>query len=240
MKIWPLHLRIIMMSLPLLLALTSALAWAAPIPLLSQVAAAFEPSRTGFDPLSPTERELALQLAQQDSRLSRFQRAETLLVERHQEAKSTTQSGQWSRRADVYVYDYEADKLIQATINLATRQVDHLETAQNIQLPLTESEIGQALQLAVTDPGVAAVIQSQFQTLTGQTLADPLRQLNVHALIFRADAQPDQKLGRAAACGRHRCAQLLLSTHTDLLINISPVVDLSQGQLVSANRFVEP
>ncbi len=229
MKTWPLPARLALIGLLLL-------AW----PLFNPAAALFEPARTGYDPLSPAERELALQLAQKDPALSGLRRAEILLVERHQEAKPITRSGRWPRRADVYVYDYEADKLVQATLNLETRQVDRLETAQHVQLPLTGPETGQAVHLALADPQVAAGLQSEFQSLTGQSLTNPEQQLQIHALIFRADARPGPGLDRAARCGLHRCAQLLLSTQTDLLINISPIVDLSQGKVVSANHFVGP
>ena len=42
----------------------------------------------------------------------------------------------------------------------------------------------------------------------------------------------------AEGCGPHRCAQFLIATQNDVVINRLPIVDLSLGALVSAGPFV--
>ena len=54
--------------------------------------------------------------------------------------------------------------------------------------------------------------------------------------IFRADANPATQ-GAATVCGRHRCAQLLVESTDDLLVDLLPIVDLSTGRVVSRTGF---
>jgi hypothetical protein len=42
----------------------------------------------------------------------------------------------------------------------------------------------------------------------------------------------------AEACGLHRCAQFLIATQGDVVINLLPIIDLSLEALVSAGPFV--
>jgi hypothetical protein len=229
------------MAVFLSLLLTGTLVWAAPGPYFSRLAA--QARRTGYDPLSQTEQDLARTLAFQNPALSvqldQAQQTELLLIERHQEAKSATRQGDWPRRADVYIYNYNTDTLIRTIVNLETGVVDSLETSQHVQLPLTERETAQAIQIALADPKANAAIQTQYQAIAGRALTDPAGQLRIQAMIFRAEARPDQKLGDAADCGLRRCAQLIMATQDDFLINLLPVVDLSGRKLLSANSFLE-
>ena len=224
-----------------LLALTVTLVVAAPAPFFNRLTF-LQPPRTGTDPLSPAEILQTQQTANQDAALSAQintpQRTEILLVERHQEPKSARQQGNWPRRADMYVYNYDTDTLTHSIINLDTGAVDAVETAQNVQLPLTENETAQANQLALTDPQVSSVIQTQYKTIIGQPLTNPQDQLNVHTLIFKADSMLNQQLDRAANCGLHRCAQLLITTQTGYLVDLLPIVDLSRSEVVNVNSFV--
>jgi hypothetical protein len=225
----------------LLLVLTATLVWAAAPPALWREF--LEPARTGYDPLSLTEEEWAHKASLQDPAVSALlenaQRVELLLVERHREPKARSRSDLSPRRADVYVYIYDTDILLHAIINVESGLVDSVETAQNTQLPLTKNEAALATQIALADPKVNAAVQSEYRTITGEALNDPARQLTIRPLIFRADARPDQKLDKAAACGLRRCAQLLMTTHNDFLINLLPIVDLSGRELVNANSFLE-
>lgn len=217
------------------LALTATLVWAAP------AASQLLTPRTGFDPLSGDEqsqaRALALQHPEVAQAMEAASRSELLLIERHEETKAVMQSGQWPRRADVFVYVYDSDSLFQVIVNLDTRVIDSVERSQDVQLPLTPGETARAFQLLLADAPVKANIAAQYQAITGQALTRPDRQLKFRALIYRADAQPNANPG-AAACGPHRCAQFLLTTQDDVVINLLPIVDLSLGQLVSAGTFV--
>lgn len=223
------------LSVILGLALTTTLVWAAPG--ASQL---FSP-RTGYDPLSGDEQGLARTLAFQHTEFARAvdaaRQSELLLVERHAETKAVMQSGNWPRRADVFVYLYDSDTLLHAVVNLTTRAVDSVETAQDVQLPLTQNETARAFQLLMADTAAKTAIAAQYETITGEALTKPETQLKINALIYRADAMPNANPG-AVACGEHRCAQFLLITQNDIVINLLPIVDLSLGVLVSAGSFV--
>ena len=217
------------------LALTATLVWAAP------AASQLLSPRTGYDPLSADEQGQARTLAFQHTEFARavdaVNQSELLLIERHEETKAVMQSGNWPRRVDVFVYLYDSDTLLHAVVNLTTRTVDSVETAQDVQLPLTQDETARAFQLLMADTAVKTAIAAQYQTITSEALTKPESQLKFRALIYRADAQPNAHPD-AAECGAHRCAQLLLTTQADVVINLLPIVDLSLGRLVSAGAFV--
>ena len=217
-----------------LLALTATLVVAAPAPFLSRLTF-LQPPRTGTDPLSPSEILQAQQTASQDAALSAQlntpQRTEVLLVERHQEPKSVRQQGNWPRRADMYVYNYDTNILTYSIINLDTGVVDAVESAQNVQLPLNQAETERAIQLALADPQVNAILQTQYQATSGTPLTNPQEQLDIHVLTFQAG--PDQSQSAVVNCGLHRCAQLLITTQNGYFINLLPVVDLSNNQVIN-------
>src|SRR5574341_2201387 len=98
-------------------------------------------------------------------------------------------------------------------------------------MPITQNETDRAIQLLVADAAVFAEISAQYQAITGEALTRPEEQLKLTALIYRADAMPDSNPG-AAACGLHRCAQFLIATPSDVVINLLPIVDLSIEALV--------
>jgi Cu2+-containing amine oxidase len=227
--------RLITLVLAIGLVFTATLVWAAPG--VSQL----QTQRTGYDPLSTDEQERALTLAVQQAQfanaLNTASRDETLLIERHAESKTDMRSGNWPRRADVYTYLYDSDTLMQAVVNLTSGQVDSIEKVQNVQLPLTQNETDHAIQLLLADATVMAEISTQYQTITGAVLTQPQAQLKLNALIYRADAMPNANPG-AAACGLHRCAQFLIATQNDVVINLLPIVDLSAGAVVSVDPFV--
>ncbi|GAB4436552.1 MAG: hypothetical protein Kow0031_18270 [Anaerolineae bacterium] len=223
-----------------LFLLTATLVVAAPAPLWTLLLG--EPLRSGTDPLSAGEVSAARQLVQQSGALSAQLaaggRSELLLVERHQEPKAVRQQGAWPRRADYYLYDYDTDTLLHSVINLETGAVDEMSRAQDVQLPLTDNEIGQALAIALADAPTRAAIEQEFRRVSGTPLNDPARQLQVHALVFRAAAMPGNLAPAFAGCGRQRCGQLILSTPDNVLINIVPIVNLSARQLAGLDEFI--
>lgn len=229
------RLRLIALGLVIGLAFTATLAWAAPGVTLQAT------TRTGYDPLAPEEQERALALADQHAAFAApvdaASRTELLLIERHEESKAVTRSGNWPRRADVYTYIYDSDTLLLAVVNLTSGRVDSVETMQNVQLPLTQNETNRAIQLLLADSSVMAEIARQYQNITGTALTQPEAQLKFNTLIYRADSMPNANPG-AAACGLHRCAQFLIATRNDVVINLLPIVDLSLEELVSTGPFV--
>ena len=227
--------RLMALALAVGLGFTATLVWAAPGGVLQDA------PRTGYDQLSVDEQNTALAVAGQPGAfalaVNATSRSEVLLIERHEESKDVVRSGSWPRRADVYTYLYDTDTLLRAIVNLDSGQTESVETVQDVQLPLTQNETQQAIQLLLSDATLVASMAAQYQTITGQALAQPAAELKFNALIYRADAMPGANSG-AAACGIHRCAQFLIATQGDVLINLLPIVDLSLGAVVSAGSFV--
>jgi hypothetical protein len=229
------RLRLLALALVLGLVFTVTLVWTVPGLSLQ------DKPRTGYDSLSPEEQGFARNLAGQNNRFALAansdSRSELLLIERHAEPKAITRSGNWPRRADVYTYLYESDTLMLAIVNLTTGRVDSVETMQNVQLPLTQNETDRAIQLVLADAALMANVATQFQTITGTALTQPEAQLKFNVLIYRADSMPTANAG-AVACGLHRCAQFLIATQNDVVINLLPIVDLSIEAVVSTDPFV--
>ena len=155
-----------------------------------------------------------------------------LLVERHEEAKADEDDG--LRRADVYVYSYDDDVLTWTVVDTATGEVDQSQVVPGTQLPLIQEEEDRALEIALADPEFAQLLATRYRQATGRDLADPATDLDIQPIVFRADANPAAAAGGAGACGRHRCAQLMIQSTDDLLVNLLPIVDLSTDAAASA------
>ncbi len=199
-----------------------------------------EDPRVGTDPLSPGEEQSALDLVtsadsggpeagglQDDDVL--------LLVERHQEAKADEDAG--LRRADVYVYSYDDDVLSYSLVDLADGSVVDTSTSTGTQLPLVQEEIDRATQIAMDDPRFVSRLEAEFQRATGRAMADPTEDLIVQPITFLAESMPNRATGAIANCGEHRCAQLMLQSSDNFLINLLPIVDLSDGRVISREGF---
>ena len=81
------------------------------------------------------------------------------------------------------------------------------------------------------DPAIWSTLAARYQAISGETLND-LAQLQVKVSLFRADSMPDRVNDAANDCGQHRCAQALIFTVDRTLLEIMPIVDLSQGRVV--------
>lgn len=191
----------------------------------------------GTDPLSADETETALGLARGSNPVEALGLGDddlVLLIERHEENKDVEEDG--LRRADVYVYSYDDDVLTLSVVDVATGDVDQSRVVPNTQLPLIPQESQRALDLATDDARTQQALATAYRQSTGRDLTDPATDLDVQPIIFRADANPATR-GPATACGRHRCAQLLIMSTDDLLVNLTPIVDLSTGRVVSRTGF---
>jgi Cu2+-containing amine oxidase len=192
----------------------------------------------GFDPLSAKEMSLAQQIALSDAKIAseygNNNRIELLLIERHEESKDVYAAGVWPRRADVFIYNYTTDTLIQAIVNLGANAVDSVTSVQSVQLPLTANETATALKIAFNDPNVNSVIRTYYQQATGQELANTA-DLIPFAFAFRASSLDPAPQGAIAACGLHRCGDLNLRTGSDKVLGLSVIVDLSAGQVVQVS-----
>jgi hypothetical protein len=191
---------------------------------------------TGYDPLSAPEIEAAVAAARQAEQSGLLLPAasgaqEVLLVERHDAAKTDSAKGVWPRQADVYVYEYTSDTLIRTTVAVRDGAVLAVERVQGVQLPLSAAEEQRALALVQADAALWTRLADRYQTITAQPLHS-LAQLQVKVSVFQADVLPDQLNTAAQQCGLHRCAQALIFTVDKTLLALTPIIDLSVGQVV--------
>jgi hypothetical protein len=191
---------------------------------------------TGYDPLTAQEIDQvvvgALRAAGKASVAAATQdRQEVLLVERHEAGKAAYASGHWPRQGDVYLYDYATDTLIHSTVDVSSGAVVGVERMQGVQLPLTAGEEARALALIRADQAIWTKLAARFALISAETLQD-WAQLQVKVSVFHADVMPDQVNAAAQQCGLHRCAQVLIFTVDKTVLELTPIVDLSQGKVV--------
>lgn len=190
----------------------------------------------GYDPLTEQERATVAQAAigSAVSAAAAGEPAtppELLLVERHDAGKAAAAKGNWPRQGDVYLYDYASDTLIRSIVDVQSGAVITVERVQGVQLPLTAPEEQRALTLVADDPALWADLTARYQRVTGEALT-AITQLQVKVSVFHADVMPTGLNAAAQRCGQHRCAQVLLFTVDKTLLDLTPLVDLSQGQVV--------
>jgi hypothetical protein len=220
-----------------LLALAAALI--APAALLlpgqSDQTGSAQAARTGYDPLSEPEQARAEAIAMADAQvqetLADSTRTAVLVVERYQEDKDVYATGSWPRRAEVLVYDYQQDRLVQAVVSLDSGQVDEVAAADRVQPPLTPAEGRQVLDIALADPVTEGRIRTAWAEATGGAPFDS-DALKPSPWVFRFDSVPDGTFPGTEECGLHRCAQLMLATQDGLLLDVMPIVDLSAERVV--------
>ncbi len=197
-------------------------------------------SRKRFDPLADSEKELAFDYfargegmrdessrrrLKRELRQGRGKRV-LLLTERRQMEKGQTQSG--GRQADVYVYDYRTDRLIHTVVDTRRRLVLSRRTMQGVQLPLIDKEVARAMAIVMRDSVHRENLRAAFARVAGEQFLD-LQQVDFKAFVFHADSLAQADTQPSAACGVHRCAQLLIYTLDNVSLDYSPIVDLSKG-----------
>ncbi len=208
-------------------------------------------SRT-LDPLSHEELQAAVDLNQpilglRDSQPGKQQRPsepgtnravlhqELLLVERRQQEKGQSKN----RLADVYTYDYAANELIHVIVDVGRGTVVHSEFLTGVQLPLTPKEVEHAMQIVYEDSEQRDLINSEFTRVTGRPL-NAISDLRYKAFVFHADTMTEGVSEATQNCGVHRCAQLLLYSADNIVIDVSPVVDLSEGVVTQSVIMSDP
>lgn len=206
------------------------------LPTFSARVMAVDVAPTGYDPLTEQEVEAVLAAALEGEAETHLRAAssseqEVLLVERHEASKAEYASGSWPRQADVYLYDYATDTLIHRVVAVESGALISEDRLQGVQLPLTANEEQRALTLISEDAALWAELADRYQAVMGEPLHS-LDQLQVKVSVLYADGLPDQLNRAAQACGLHRCAQVLIFTTDKTLLEIMPIVDLSQGQVV--------
>ncbi len=190
----------------------------------------------GYDPLTAAEMETvaAAGAAVNPARASTT-RQELLLVERHDAGKT---AGSAPRQGDLYLYDYATDTLIHSTVDVASGVVTAVEHLQGVQLPLNANEEQRALDLIQADMRLWDQLARRYEQIDGKPLTQ-IEQLQVKVSVFHADTMPERLNAAAQQCGSHRCAQVLLFTVDKTLLELMPIVDLSQGQVAQTLNSVE-
>ncbi len=157
---------------------------------------------------------------------------EVLLIERNEEKGAPSDQ----RRADVFIYDYSSNELIQSLVDLNTSEVIRSERKQGVQLPLTANELTRAKQIVFEDEDERAILEDEFRRITSRELGDTA-ELNIKAFTFLAGSLPNRVNEASKQCGIHRCAQLMLYTHENIVFEISPIVNLSEGVVTQRIGF---
>jgi len=157
---------------------------------------------------------------------------EVLLVERHEDKNAPKNQ----RRADVYIYDYSSNELIESLVDFNTNQIVRTERKKGIQLPLTEKELKRAKAIVFQDEEERAILLDEYKRITSHDLTDT-EELNIKAFTFYADSLPNRVNEASKSCGIHRCAQLMLYTAENTVFEISPIVNLSEGVVTQRIGF---
>lgn len=215
-----------------------AVSAAQPVP--APATAAPLPSGKGYAPLSPQEQSSARDLARAalkaaqapQSGIAATPRVAEVSVARHEEPKPNKGNGN-IRRADVFFYNYDLNTTTHVIVNLGGGTVESSHVVKDMQLPITAEEANQALQLALADSAIGAKIREEYRLLTGKDL-QLTAQLQISAGIFLSSSQPE--ISAAAECGKHRCANLILTTSEGRVLNVLPIVDLSSLRALHAGR----
>jgi len=139
--------------------------------------------------------------------------------------------GASERLADAWYYDYSSNETIHKIIDLGSGVVRSSEVVVDLQLPLIEDEIARAFDVLLTSPSDRNALSRAFRAVTGEAFEDRA-QVNYKAFVFHPDTVVDGLTRGARRCGIHRCAQMLIYTHDNIALDMSPVVDLSTGRVL--------
>ena len=157
---------------------------------------------------------------------------EVLLVERHEQKGAPKEQ----RRADVYIYDYDTDELINSLVDLNTSEVISSNRQKGVQLPLTQNELKRAKQIVFDDEDERQILEHEYLRITSRPLTD-IAELNIKAFTFTADSLPTRINEASKLCGVNRCAQLMLYTNENIVFEISPIINLSAGVVTQRIGF---
>lgn len=157
---------------------------------------------------------------------------EVLLIERNEEKGAPSDQ----RRADVFIYDYSTNELIEALVDLNTSEVISSERKQGVQLPLTNNELKRAKEIVFEDEDERAILEEEYRRITSREMTNT-SDLNIKAFTFLADSLPNRINEASKQCGIHRCAQLMLYTQDNVVFEISPIVNLSEGVVTQRIGF---
>ena len=187
----------------------------------------------GVDPLVSAEIDAALDEALRpmvgagfrgstEQMIERLDGMELLLVERARLAK-----GETGRKATVQLYDYRSDELHYLVVDLTKGGIEKHLIEQGVQPPLNDNEVAESLRVAYNDGPLRRRFREEYQRVTGEVLENS-SQLKVKAFSFYSNSRPEGLSQEAQRCGIERCAQLVVSTHDDRVLETTPIISLSR------------
>ena len=131
------------------------------------------------------------------------------------------------RRAEVYYYDYRADRLVKQVVDLSTGRVTGSYSATGMQPPAARREIDAALNLLLAGP-FGADLRQGFAAATGRAYLGPD---DIVASAYIHEARPADTLARE--CGAHRCLQLVVQAVDGPFVDLDDlIIDLSGRAVV--------
>ena len=126
------------------------------------------------------------------------------------------------RQAELYYYDYKADKLVKQVVDLKAGKLVDSFSATGMQPPASEQESRTALELLAADPGGSGLDEA-YRAATGKEL-NGTEGLVPTSHIYTAKAADKG----AAQCGKNRCVQLIVATDAGQFLSVSDfIIDLS-------------
>ena len=176
-----------------------------------------------FDPLTPEERELAVRLAEADSRVKKLRGAgrQILVSVELATPKTSDKNDATSRHAEVLYYSYGGNQGALALVDLQQRTVAQAVNIPGDSVPLVTEEVNQALSLALQNQSLIRLLgpnYQQYRVASAQSLDAGETNL-VEALRVFSNTPGDP-------CYRRRCVSLLFRRGDSYLTGTEVIVDL--------------
>ncbi|GAA4227422.1 hypothetical protein FHR32_001499 [Streptosporangium album] len=131
------------------------------------------------------------------------------------------------RRADAYLYDYAADKLIVRTVDLGQGKVVEETATRGVQPPPSAAEEVRAAELLLADPAYGTGVRESYARASGGGRLRSAADLGLRGLIF----VPGQESG-GEPCRTHRCVRLFVRFPGATWLDTSRIaVDLSAKKI---------
>jgi hypothetical protein len=131
------------------------------------------------------------------------------------------------RRADVYYYDYAANKLHKQVVDLKAGKLAGSYAASGLQPPANDREVSTALNLLLAD-AQGAKLRDGYAKATGRAFTGP-QDVTVTAHTY----EPRPADTDAKKCSKHRCLRLVAEAGEGTFIDLNDVIiDLSGRAVV--------
>ncbi|MBG0832235.1 Tat pathway signal sequence domain protein [Planomonospora sp. ID67723] len=151
-------------------------------------------------------------------------RVELLYVERDDDKAAAH-----LRRADAYIYDYGADRLIVRTVDLGQGKVVAESADRGVRPPPSRAEEARAAELLLADPEHGRRIRAAYAAAAGRALRSA-SDLGLRAMIYT----PRRHGAAAEACRTHRCMRLFVRLPDGSWLDTTRIaVDLSAKKILA-------